>query len=87
MKIIIMLLYFLFQSKLMKASSLWSLYSMLKSTLKINENIDISTYTKLLAFLKRQNENYLPKKSKVLSMENIKQFLNVAQNDNYYFVN
>ncbi|KAJ8916918.1 hypothetical protein NQ315_013388 [Exocentrus adspersus] len=55
--------YFFEKAKALKASSLWSTYSMLKSTLQINENMDISQYKKLVAFLKRQNDPYEAKKS------------------------
>ncbi|KAJ8909612.1 hypothetical protein NQ315_010824 [Exocentrus adspersus] len=55
----ILIAYFCEKVKILKASTLWSLYSMVKSTLQINENVDISAYKKLLAYLKRQNDNYL----------------------------
>lgn len=56
---------------------------MLKSTIQINENIDISQYKKLLAFLKRQNDTYEAKKSKVLTMENVTMFLKEAPDDKF----
>lgn len=59
---------------------------MVKSTLQINENVDISTYKKLIAFLKRQNDYYEPKKSKVLTMENVLTFLNMAPDDTFLLV-
>jgi hypothetical protein len=37
---------------------------MLKSTFNIKDNINIETYSKLIAFLKRKKDGYLPKKSK-----------------------
>lgn len=40
----IMLSYFHGIGNVQKASSLWTRYSMLKSTLKVNENIDIGRY-------------------------------------------
>ncbi|KAJ8910322.1 hypothetical protein NQ315_012328 [Exocentrus adspersus] len=40
----VILAYFFEKAKALKASSLWSTYSMLKSTLQINENMDISQY-------------------------------------------
>ncbi|KAJ8979486.1 hypothetical protein NQ317_000362 [Molorchus minor] len=51
-----------------KVSTLWANYSMLKSTLSLKENIDISKY--LLSssiFLKKKNIAYKPKKSLVFS--------------------
>lgn len=56
---------------------------MLKSTIQINEDKDISQFKKLLAFLKRQNDTYEPKKSKILSMENVQDFLENAPESNY----
>lgn len=56
---------------------------MIKSTLQINENVDISKYNKLIAFLKRQNDEYEPKKSKILTMENVKKFLNEAPDEDF----
>lgn len=74
----ILLAYFVEMSKESKASTLWSRYSMLRAVLNIKQNIDISQYSKLRAFLKRQNAGYKPKKSNVLSEENISTFLNKA---------
>lgn len=59
------------------------MYSMVKSTVQINENVDISEYKKLIAFLKRQNDNYEPKKSKILTMENVLTFLNTAPDETF----
>lgn len=66
-----------------KASSLWTYYSKLKSTIRIYDNIDINKYTKVIAFLKRKNDNYTTKKSKTLSIENITDFFKTAQDDDY----
>lgn len=59
---------------------------MLKSTIQINENTDISQYKKLIAFLKRQNDSYEAKKSKVLTMENVTQFLKEAPDDTFLLI-
>jgi hypothetical protein len=42
--------------KTLKASTLWTLYSMLRSELSLKRNIDIKKYTNLVAFLKRQSD-------------------------------
>ncbi|KAL6958262.1 hypothetical protein U1Q18_045617 [Sarracenia purpurea var. burkii] len=42
---------------------------MLKSTLNINENVDISKYAKVIAFLKRKGDGYKPTKAKVFTEE------------------
>lgn len=59
---------------------------MLKSTIQVNENIDISQHKKLIAFLKRQNDTYLPKKSKVLTIENVTKFLNDAPDETFLLI-
>lgn len=79
----VILAYFEEQSKSYKASTLWSQYSMLRSTLSIKNNVDISKYVKLRAFLKRQNDNYKPKKSKTLTSEEIQKFLKEAPDYKY----
>lgn len=62
----------------MKSSTLWSTYSMLKTTLIAKEDIDIGNYQKLRAFLKRQSDGYVAKKSKTLSEGEIQQFMEEA---------
>ncbi|XP_071057093.1 uncharacterized protein [Onthophagus taurus] len=66
-----------------KCSTLWSQYSMLRTVLNINYNVDISKYMKLRAFLKKQNEGYRAKKSKVFTKEQFDKFLDEAPNDKY----
>jgi len=73
-----MLVYFQEHVKTKKASSLWAIYSMLKSTISLKENIDISKYFKLIAFLKRQNTTYKAKKSLVFTKLHINSFLENA---------
>lgn len=77
----ILLIYFQEQAKTRKASSLWATFSMLKSTISLKENIDVSKYFKLISFLKRQNENYKAKKSLVFTNEEVKRFLNNAPDE------
>ena len=62
-------------AKRYKSSSLWTQYLMLKSTLNINNNVDISKYSKLWAFLKRKSEGYIPKKAKTFTPEEINKFI------------
>ncbi|KAK5643350.1 hypothetical protein RI129_001143 [Pyrocoelia pectoralis] len=66
-----------------KSSTMWSNYSMLKTCLNIKKNIDISKFLKVIVFLKRNSENYVPKKSKILELEHIEKFL-IDANDNHY---
>lgn len=80
----LLLMYFQEKSSILKSpSSMWCEYSMLKTTIFINENIDISKYYKLRAFLKRQNAGYKPKKSNTFSREGINRFLEEAPDDKY----
>lgn len=74
----ILMAYFSELSKTLKASTLWARYSMLRATLKIRENVDISKFSKLIAYLKKQNVGYKPKKSSIFSKENIDKFLQEA---------
>lgn len=62
----VFLSYFYEESKRVTCSTLWSYYSMLKSTMAINKDVDISKFHKLTAFLKRKNDGYRPKKAKIL---------------------
>ncbi|XP_031359091.1 uncharacterized protein LOC116182690 [Photinus pyralis] len=78
-----MLAYFEEKQQGFSPSSLWSLYSMLKATILVKKNIDISRFPKLIAFIKRQNDGYKPKKSKVLTREEMDRFLKDAPNDKY----
>lgn len=76
--------YFLERAEILKSpSSLWCEYSMLKTTLFINDNIDISLYPGLKAFLKKKNAGYRPKKSKIFTREEIYTFLTQAPDEIY----
>lgn len=79
----VMLAYFEEISEPMKPSSIWSWYSMLKSTINIRHDIDISKYMKLKALLKRKSEGYKPKKSKTLNSNQISHFLQNAPDKKY----
>lgn len=82
----VLLAYFSNKSKKVKPSSLWSYYSMLKSTILINENVDISKYCKLHSLLKKQTVGYTPKKSQIFEKHHIKKFLNEAPDEKYLFM-
>lgn len=69
----VLLAYFAKKSKKVKSSTLWAVYSMLKLTLNVRENVD---FTKLDPFLKKLSVGHRhPKKSKVLTREEINQFI------------
>jgi hypothetical protein len=83
----ILLAYFVAKSKTMKSSTLWSTYSMLiKATINIKHNIDISKFNKLVPFLKRMSDNYKPKKSKTFTREEVNKFLLEAEDETYLFM-
>lgn len=79
----VFLAYFNEKSKTVRASTLWAHYSMIKSIIMVKSNINISEYQKLKAFLKRKNDGYKPKKSKVLTDEQVNQFLIEAPDNNF----
>ena len=57
---------------------------MLKTTLKVHRNINMSTYSKLIAFLQSQSRTYTPKKkAKILGQRDIEQFLQDALEAKY----
>ncbi|KAJ8913975.1 hypothetical protein NQ315_008967 [Exocentrus adspersus] len=63
-------------------NSLWAKWSMLKSCLEIKESVQIRRFQKvIIAFLKRKNERYIPRKAKVLSKEQVERFLLDAPDD------
>jgi hypothetical protein len=78
-----LLVYFNEKSKVFRSSTLWSHYSMLKAMLNNNHDIDISKFTKLISFLKRKNDDYKPKKSKILTSEQVDMFLTKAPDNEY----
>lgn len=56
---------------------------MLKSTLLHYNNVDISPYSRLTAFLKEKSVGFESKKFKVFSAEEINRFLAEAQDEHY----
>ncbi|XP_060516643.1 uncharacterized protein LOC132708080 [Cylas formicarius] len=78
-----LLVYFKELAKKYKSSSLWTFYSMLKSTLYIKHNVKIDHYAKLHALLKRQSEGYQPKKSKAFTGQEINKFIYEAPDTKY----
>lgn len=62
-------------------ASLWPKYSMLRSTLILKKDIDISKFNKLIMFIKRQRVGYVPKKSKVFEKEHVQKFISDAPDE------
>lgn len=79
----VLLAFFGEKSKTVKSSTLWSLYSKIKSILAVNHAVDISKYYKLIAFLKKQNIGYRPKKSNTFLRSDIEKFVKEAPDDKF----
>lgn len=75
--------YFNFLSRSMKPSSLWAMFSMLKSTLNAKEDVNIGSYHKLIAFLKNNGKGYRAIKSSVFTSNNVLDFLEYAPDDRF----
>ncbi|KAG4081131.1 hypothetical protein HA402_011976 [Bradysia odoriphaga] len=73
-----LLAYFNEMKKKFAASSLWSKYSMLKSTMVIYDQIDISTYGSLTAMLKQASKDYVPKQAKTFTEIEMQRFMDTA---------
>lgn len=82
----VMLAYFGEKVKDYKSSTMWAQYSMVKACMIIYDNIDISRFPKLMAFLKRNNDGYQAKKSKVLTKEEIDRFLMIADDKDFLMI-
>lgn len=78
-----MMIFFESRAKLYKSPTLWCIYSKLKSTLNIKHNVNIGSFSKLLAFLKQKNDEYMPNASKALNLEDTDTFVNTAPDDTY----
>ncbi|XP_066139028.1 protein tramtrack, beta isoform-like isoform X10 [Euwallacea fornicatus] len=65
------------------SSTMWVYYSMLRSTLIINNNINIEKYHKLRTFLKIKSKGYQGKKSKLFTQEEIDRFIFEAPDQTY----
>ncbi|KAJ8969273.1 hypothetical protein NQ317_006359 [Molorchus minor] len=82
----VLLAYFSENAKNYKSSTLWAQYSMVKSCLIIYDNIDISKFPKLIAFLKRTGDGYQAKKSKILTKSEIDRFLSRADDKEFLMI-
>lgn len=80
---VVLVAYFKTCSDTILPSTLWARYSMLKSMIKSEKNIDISTYGNLRSFLKNMNCGFKPKKSKVFTPEEMQSYLQDAPDEQY----
>lgn len=79
----VMIKFFTEFSEKYKPNTLWAYYSMIKSTLRLKDNFDISPYSKLLEFLKGKSAEHKPIKAKVFTEVEIEKFLNEAPDEQW----
>ena len=73
-----LLVYFTELRARLKPPTLWSIWSMLKTTMATRDNVDLKQYTDLRYLVKLNARNYRPKKSAVLKWDEIVNFMNNA---------
>ncbi|XP_023310086.1 uncharacterized protein LOC108905534 isoform X2 [Anoplophora glabripennis] len=79
-----LLQFFIERSKnLNSPSSLWVEYSILKTTININDNMNIGQFHKLAHFLKKKSIGYKVKQAKVFTRDEMFKFLREAPDDTY----
>lgn len=61
--------------------TLWNRYSMLHSTCKNFDNVNISNYYKLIAYIKKKNAKYIKKKSRIFTADDVTKFINNAPDE------
>lgn len=66
-----------------KPSTLWVMFSMLKATLRTNDDLDISLWTNLTDYLKRNNVGYKPAKAKMFTEEDVERFIREAPDEQW----
>lgn len=76
-----LIVYFKDLMEKLKPSTIWSQYSMLKSTIGINEGVQIKEFKNLAALLSNYSRGYQTKKAKVFSAEEVQQFLQNAPDE------
>lgn len=66
-----------------KPSTVWTYYSILKATIRANDNIDIRGYEVLTKFIKCKTTGYSPAKAGVFNAEDIHRFLKEAPDERW----
>jgi hypothetical protein len=79
----VLLAYFEQKSKKLKGSTLWSLFSMLRSTIQLKKNIEIKKYASLITFIKRKSTGQVSKKSNIFTKQKIEKFNDEDKGDFY----
>lgn len=77
----VLMAYFEELAKTKKPPSLYSCYSMLKTTMKINDNIDIALYHTLSTYLREKAAGYKSTKAKIFTKDEIERFINEAPDE------
>ncbi|XP_034949255.1 uncharacterized protein [Chelonus insularis] len=78
-----LIVYFKSLSSKLCPATLWSIHSMLKSTLNANNNIDISKFYKLKGLIKNNAKGHKSKKSAVLTWDQAISFINNAPDNTH----
>lgn len=79
----VILAYFTEIGNTLKPSTLWCIYSMLKSTIFCNHNVNIGQYDRLTTFLRNKNKGFHSTKGNMFTAKEIRKFLNEAPDDEY----
>ena len=79
----ILLTYFEKLSENYKPTTLFTTFTKLKSMIFIQENIDISRYSRLLYFLKEAGKSHIAKRAKIFTREQISKFVNNDPDDTF----
>lgn len=82
----VLLQYFIDKSSSLKSSSLWAMYSMLRSTFIAKLNINIGNFKGLLGFLKQASFGYVSEKTKIFNRDEINRFLSQAPDNQTYLM-
>ena len=79
----VLIKYFMELAEQNKPSSLYAFYSMLKATLRINDSINISSWSRLRDYLKSQYSGYKPGKAKPFTRKEIEKFIYEAPDEKW----
>ncbi|XP_063540172.1 uncharacterized protein LOC134749218 [Cydia strobilella] len=70
-------------AKKLKPSSLWGIYSMLKTTMRAKHNIYLQEYFNLRVWLRKRSVGFKSSQCQVLTQENIRKFIDEAPDAKY----
>ncbi|CAG5089225.1 Protein of unknown function [Cotesia congregata] len=78
-----LVVYFKCLSTRISPPTMWSIWSILKKTLKTKDDIDISEFHNVKSMVKNNAKGYKPKKSLVLTWDEVMRFINEAPDSMY----